>query len=90
MRRCEKAIERKFVNGRFSLLSRLVGGNFFDNALPSGSGSLSQSILVADTSANKDFTFLIHDTGIHLPGIEIDATDIFLINLSITHDKVLL
>jgi hypothetical protein len=77
LHRCEKAIERKFVNGRFSLLSRLVGGNFFDNALPSGSGSLKQSILVADTSANKDFTFLIHDPGIHLTGVEIDATDVF-------------
>jgi hypothetical protein len=38
----------------------------------------------------KDFTLLIHDTGIHLPGVEIDATDIFRINLSITHDEVLL
>ena len=34
-----------------------VGGNFFDNALPSGSGSLKQSILVADNSANKNFIF---------------------------------
>jgi hypothetical protein len=38
----------------------------------------------------KDFTFLIHNTGIHVTGVEIDATDIFGINLSITHDKVLL
>jgi hypothetical protein len=52
LRCCEKTIERKFVNGRFSLLSRPIGGNFFDNALPPGSGSLKQSILVADTSAN--------------------------------------
>jgi hypothetical protein len=38
----------------------------------------------------KDFTFLIHNAGIYFPGVEIDATDIFRINLSITHDKVLL
>jgi hypothetical protein len=25
----------------------------------------------------KDFTFLIHNAGIHLMGVEIDATDIF-------------
>jgi hypothetical protein len=36
----------------------------------------------------KDFTLFIHDTGIHFPGVEIDATDVFGINLSITHDKV--
>jgi hypothetical protein len=38
----------------------------------------------------KDFTFLIQNADIHFPGMEIDATDIFGINLSITHDKVLL
>jgi len=37
-----------------------------------------------------DFTLFIHDTGIHLTGVEIDAADIFGINLSLTHDKVLL
>jgi hypothetical protein len=29
----------------------------------------------------KDFTLLVHDTGIHLTGMKIDATDIFGINL---------
>ena len=77
LRRCGKAIERKFENGRYSLLSRPVGGIFSGNALPSGFGSLRQSILVADTSANKDFTFLVHNAGIHLPDVEIDATDVF-------------
>jgi hypothetical protein len=38
----------------------------------------------------KDFTLLVHNTGIHLPDMEIDAADVFGINLSITHDKVLL
>ena len=38
----------------------------------------------------KDFTLLIHNAGIYLTGVEIDATDIFGINLSITHDEVLL
>jgi hypothetical protein len=37
-----------------------------------------------------DFTHLKHKADIHMPGMEIDATDIFGINLSITHDKVLL
>jgi hypothetical protein len=31
----------------------------------------------AHITMEKDFTLLIHDTGIHLPGMEIDATDIF-------------
>jgi hypothetical protein len=30
----------------------------------------------------KDFTLFIHDAGIHLPGVEIDAADVFGINLS--------
>jgi hypothetical protein len=38
----------------------------------------------------KDFTGPVHDTGIHFPGMEIDAADIFGINLSITHNEVLL
>lgn len=41
--------------------------------------------ICAHITMEKDITILLHNTGIHLPVVEIDATDKFRINLYITY-----